>query len=118
MEIFALIKDKEFTSSVSTRLPLAEPYKSAMNSIRGQWVQIDTQYLFVNQLNTMDGVGTKNGLRLNLLDVDALRIKNGTFDQVKAQIRDFYKQAWHTDVTDIMFTTWKRLLANGEQQQN
>ena len=52
---------------------LAAKWAEGMNKVAGTWVEVDTKFLFSNQFNTVDGVGTDQGLRVMASDVEAIK---------------------------------------------
>lgn len=86
-------------------------YDNMLYQLRGKEVKIETKYLFLNQLNTYPIKGiSKNGLRLQFKDIKSLRIENRTFKTIRQRIKKFYKESWDTELKEIQFSGWKRLL--------
>ena len=88
-----------------------DSYNNALFLLRGKEIEIETDYLFLNQLNTVPIKGvSKHGLRLNFNDIQSLRIENRTFRTIKMRIKKFYRDSWHEEITDRKLTAWKHLL--------
>lgn len=89
----------------------SQKYNNMLYLLRGKEVRIETDYLFLNQLNTAPIKGvSKLGLRLHFNDIQSLRIENRTFRTIKMRIKKFYRDSWHEEITDRKLTAWKHLL--------
>lgn len=89
----------------------SQKYANMLFLLRGKEVEIETDYLFIDQLNTVPIKGiSDNGLRLHLYNVKSLRIENRTFLTIKMRIKRFYKKSWNIDLTEHNFCGWKHIL--------
>lgn len=92
----------------NTDLFESKNFKSLLQILDGKWIKVDTKYLFEDQLNTVD-FSKKLGLRLLYKHISCIVICNGTLDNVKEQINNFYKKSWNRNINETMFKTfWKR----------
>lgn len=88
-----------------------DSYNNALFLLRGKEIEIETDYLFLNQLNTASIKDiSKNGLRLYFNDIKSLRIENRTFRTIKMIVKKFYKSAWDVDIKEQQFRGYKLLL--------
>lgn len=88
-----------------------DSYNNALFLLRGKEIEIETDYLFLNQLNTVSIKDiSKNGLRLYFNDIKSLRIENRTFRTIKMRVKKFYKSAWDVDIKEQQLRGYKLLL--------
>jgi hypothetical protein len=113
MRIFAKVKTNARSRYVADPNNITVNWKWAdtLEAVEGQEIEIETKFLFLNQFNTAPIPGVSdNGLRLMATSLESLRIEDGTFEDVKAQIRAFYLESWHQKITDAQFSAWESLL--------
>jgi len=112
MKIFAIVrKDASSTEkSCANRNPVNWGFVAMLESIHGTKIEIDTKYLFLNQFNTVDGVGSKNGMRLMATHLESLELVDTTFEEIKEIIKARYLKDWNQKLTDANFSAWKSLL--------
>lgn len=86
-------------------------YNNMLYKCRGKEIEVETDYLFLNQCNTtpIEGV-SENGLRLFFTDIKAMRLENCTFDEIKEEIRERYKRDWNDEISDGRFSAWRSVL--------
>jgi len=98
-----------------------DKYNNMLFLCRGKEIEIETDYLFLNQFNTtpIENV-SEIGLRLYAKDIKSLRLENCTFDKIKKKLTEQYKKAWNQSLTDRSFSCWENLLgiSKGMKQIN
>lgn len=65
----------------------AKPWENAMNAMRGQWVDVETEYLFANQFNVAS-------VRVSLGDIDGIRFIDCTFQDFQEAVLKRYEKDW------------------------
>lgn len=110
-KLYATIKENAGRELTYKSTRHSDTYNHALFLLRGKEVEIETKYLFLNQLNTIPVKGvTEIGLRLYFTDIKSLRMENRTFRTIKQRIKKFYVNGWNTDIKDKQLIGWKRLL--------
>ena len=87
--------EKKSTAAVAERLVCGEWCKG-MDAVAGQFVPVDTEFLFENQFNTPDGIGSKNGLRVMAREIDAVDFSPEfeDVDEFMEAVAERYSRDW------------------------
>lgn len=105
MRVFALVNDKAgFETNATNQSALLN---NALFHLRGKEIEVETDYLFLDQLNTVPFEYSKNGLRLLFHSIKSIRIENRTFQAVKNRLKKHYKYSWNKDIKDTDLYLWQ-----------
>jgi len=78
-------------------------WAETLSKIEGMRIEIETEFLFVNQFNTVPIKGVSDeGLRLMAMDCSKIEFEGGAdYEWYLEKCSEFYAKGWNTKVKDL-----------------